>query len=105
MEEIEPDMLVGYNSDYFDIPYLYYRMCIVLGDKAAKRLSPIGITKHAKNNQYWYKKDMYVDIAGVESMDYMRLHKKYGWEDEPSWKLDAIGEKYVGINKSNMKVH
>jgi DNA polymerase elongation subunit (family B) len=99
MEEIEPDMLVGYNSDYFDIPYLYYRMCTVLGDKAAKRLSPIGITKHAKNNQYWYKKDMYVDIAGVESMDYMRLHKKYGWEDEPSWKLDAIGEKYVGINK------
>ena len=99
MEEIEPDMLVGYNSDYFDIPYLYYRMCTVLGDRAAKRLSPIGITKHAKNNQYWYKKDMYVDIAGVESMDYMRLHKKYGWEDEPSWKLDAIGEKYVGINK------
>ena len=99
MEEIEPDMLVGYNSDYFDIPYLYYRMSIVLGDRQAKRLSPIGITKHAKNNQYWYKKDMYVDIAGVESMDYMRLHKKYGWEDEPSWKLDAIGEKYVGINK------
>ena len=99
MEEIQPDMLVGYNSDYFDIPYLYYRMCIVLGDKEARRLSPIGITKHAKNNQYWYKKDMYVDIAGVESMDYMRLHKKYGWEDEPSWKLDAIGEKYVGINK------
>jgi DNA polymerase elongation subunit (family B) len=99
MEEIQPDMLVGYNSDYFDIPYLYYRMCIVLGDKEAKRLSPIGITKHAKNNQYWYTKDMYVDIAGVESMDYMRLHKKYGWEDEPSWKLDAIGEKYVGINK------
>jgi DNA polymerase elongation subunit (family B) len=65
MEEIEPDMLVGYNSDYFDIPYLYYRICIVLGDQEAKRLSPIGIIKHAKNNQYWYKKDMYVDIAGV----------------------------------------
>jgi len=99
MEEIQPDMLVGYNSDYFDIPYLYYRTCIVLGDKEAKRLSPIGIVKHAKNNQYWYTKDMFVDIAGLESMDYMRLHKKYSWEDEPSWKLDAIGEKYVGINK------
>ena len=99
MEEIQPDMLVGYNSDYFDIPYLYYRICNVLGDREAKRLSPINIVKHAKNNQYWYKKDMYVDLAGVESMDYMRLHKKYGWEDEPSWKLDAIGEKYVGINK------
>ena len=99
MEDIEPDMLIGYNSDYFDIPYLYYRICNVLGDSEAKRLSPIGIVKFAKGNQYWYKKDMYVDIAGVESIDYMRLHKKYSWEDEPSWKLDAIGEKYVGINK------
>jgi DNA polymerase elongation subunit (family B) len=29
----------------------------------------------------------------------MRLHKKYSWKDEPSWKLDAIGEKYTGIGK------
>ena len=29
----------------------------------------------------------------------MRLHKKYSWKDEPSWKLDAIGAKYVGLNK------
>ena len=29
----------------------------------------------------------------------MRLHKKYSWKDEPSWKLDAIGEKYTGLNK------
>ena len=99
MEEIQPDILVGYNSDYFDIPYLFYRMCSVLGEKDAKRLSPIGVVKYKKNNQYWYKKDQFVDIAGVESLDYMRLHKKYSWEDEPSWKLDSIGEKYVGINK------
>jgi DNA polymerase elongation subunit (family B) len=29
----------------------------------------------------------------------MRLHKKYSWADEPSMRLDAIGEKYVGMNK------
>ena len=29
----------------------------------------------------------------------MRLHKKFSWADEPSFKLDAIGEKYVGMNK------
>ena len=54
MEDIEPDMLIGYNSDYFDIPYLYYRICNVLCDSEAKRLSPIGILKFAKRNQYWY---------------------------------------------------
>ena len=36
--------------------------------------------------------NQFVDIIGVESLDYMRLHKKYSWKDEPSWKLDAIGE-------------
>ena len=29
----------------------------------------------------------------------MRLHKKYSWADEPSMRLDAIGEKYAGVNK------
>ena len=92
--EIDPDIIVGYNSDYFDIPYLYYRMCNVLGEDWARHLSPIGYVRETP----WFK-DQYIQIAGVESLDYMRLHKKFSWKDEPSWKLDAIGEKYVGINK------
>ena len=44
-------------------------------------------------------KDTFIDIAGVESLDYMRLHKKYSWKDEPSYKLEAIGEKYAKIGK------
>ena len=92
--EIDPDILVGYNSDYFDIPYLYYRMCNVLGEDWARHLSPIGYVRETP----WFK-DQYVQICGVESLDYMRLHKKFSWRDEPSWKLDAIGEKYAGINK------
>ena len=92
--EIDPDIIVGWNSDYFDIPYLYYRIKNVLGTKAASYLSPIGIVRETP----WFK-DQYIQIAGVESLDYIRLHKKYSWADEPSYKLDAIGEKYAGINK------
>jgi len=92
--EIDPDIIVGYNSDYFDIPYLYYRMCNVLGEDWARHLSPIGYVRETP----WFK-DQYIQIAGVESLDYMRLHKKFSWKDEPSWKLDAIGKKYAGINK------
>ncbi|MAR21599.1 MAG: hypothetical protein CMD25_06595 [Flavobacteriales bacterium] len=92
--EIDPDILVGWNSDYFDIPYLYYRMCNVLGEDWARHLSPIGYVRETP----WFK-DQYVQIAGVESLDYMRLHKKFSWADEPSFKLDAIGEKYANIKK------
>ena len=92
--EIDPDILVGWNSDYFDIPYLYYRICNVLGEDIARYLSPIGKVRETP----WYK-DQYIQIAGVESLDYMRLHKKFSWADEPSFKLDTIGEKYAGLNK------
>ena len=97
--EIDPDILVGYNSDFFDIPYLYYRMCNVLGNEWADHLSPLTKVNAKKGNDYFFKRNQFVDIIGVESLDYIRLHKKYSWKDEPSWKLDAIGEKYTGIGK------
>jgi len=92
--EIDPDIIVGWNSDYFDIPYLYHRIKNVLGSRAASYLSPINIVRETP----WYK-DQFIQIAGVESLDYMRLHKKFSWADEPSFKLDAIGEKYAGLKK------
>jgi DNA polymerase elongation subunit (family B) len=92
--EIDPDIIVGWNSDYFDVPYLYYRISNVLGEEFARYLSPIAYCRETP----WYK-DQYIQIAGVESLDYMRLHKKYSWADEPSYKLDDIGAKYTGLNK------
>ena len=99
VRDIDPDILIGYNSDYFDIPYLYYRMCNTIGKEFADHLSPLGKVESKKFSKFFYKQNQYVDIVGVESLDYIRLHKKYSWKDEPSWKLDAIGEKYVGMNK------
>ena len=99
IRDIDPDILIGYNSDYFDIPYLYYRMCNTIGKEFADHLSPLGKVESKKFSKFFYKRNQFVDIVGVESLDYIRLHKKYSWKDEPSWKLDAIGEKYVGMNK------
>ena len=87
--DINPDILIGYNSDYFDIPYLYYRICNVLGEEFANYLSPIG--KVITEKKSWFKtkdgkwistwpRDQFVDIVGVESLDYIRLHKKYSWK-------------------------
>ena len=94
MDAIQPDILVGYNSDFFDIPYLYYRIKNTLGNRYANRISPINIVEEC----FW-DEDMPIRIAGVTSLDYMRLHKKYSFKDEPSYKLDALGEKYVDQKK------
>ena len=96
MEAIAPDILVGYNSDYFDIPYIYYRIKNRLGERTAKRLSPIKVVE--ERDTRWYP-DQPIKIAGVTSLDYMRLHKKYSFMQEPSMKLDFLGEKYVGQKK------
>ncbi len=95
MEEISPDILVCYNSDYFDIPYLFYRMKNVLPKKEVYRLSPIGIIQDTSQ----WNRDGWLNIAGVQSLDYMKLHQKFSFRDEPSFKLDALGEKYCNLNK------
>lgn len=94
-KEINPDILVGWNSDYFDIPYLYFRISQVLGEEFANALSPIDIVR----DESQWNRDGWLNIAGVESLDYMKLHKKFSFRDEPSMRLDAIGEKYVGLGK------
>ena len=99
IRDIDPDILIGYNSDFFDIPYLYYRMCNTIGKEWADQLSPLGVVNSKKYSKYFNKQNRFIDIVGIESLDYIRLHKKYSWKDEPSWKLDAIGFKYAGVNK------
>lgn len=94
LRDIDPDILIGWNSDFFDIPYLYSRICRVFDEEIASYLSPINIIQEA----YWDRNQEY-KIAGLECLDLMNLHKKYSWEDEPSYKLDSIGEKYVGLGK------
>jgi len=93
--EINPDILVGWNSDYFDIPYLYFRISRVLGEEFANALSPIDVVK----DESAWNRNGWLNIAGVESLDYMKLHKKFSFRDEPSMRLDAIGEKYVNLGK------
>jgi DNA polymerase elongation subunit (family B) len=92
---INPDILVGYNSDYFDIPYLYYRMCNIFDSEVAGMLSPIG---WVRDESQW-SDHRWLDIAGLESLDYMKLHKKFSFKDEPSYKLDYLGKKYANLEK------
>jgi len=107
MEKTRPDILVGFNSDYFDIPYLYHRIENTLGEGEGRRLSPIESKEDGKglvqtrplHQPWWTYKDMYVHIDGVESLDYLRLHKKYSWKDEPQNTLDYIGRKYAKLGK------
>lgn len=93
-EEIDPTIICGYNSEFFDIPYLYSRMSKILGSHHAVRLSPL---KKVDEGDFMGVK--YTKIAGVNHLDYMLLFKKYITAQEPSYKLGDIGTKYVNLGK------
>lgn len=88
----EPTIITGWNIDGFDIPYLYSRLCKVLGRKMANVLSPIGIVEQNKRTGIF-------NIAGVSCLDYLPLYKKYTAGEEPSYSLDAISNKELGRGK------
>jgi DNA polymerase elongation subunit (family B) len=93
-ESIDPTIITGWNSGFFDVPYLYYRLCNVLGKEQASRLSPIRKFNFTDRNT-----SQPIEIGGINHLDYMLLFKKFIVKQEPSYKLNDIGEKYVKLGK------
>jgi DNA polymerase elongation subunit (family B) len=93
-EQMDPTIISGWNSEFFDVPYTYNRIAKVLGRSQAERLSPIRkvFVGEADGEQL-------VKIGGINHLDYMLLFKKYVTKQEPSYALGAIGTKYVKLGK------
>jgi len=91
-EQIRPTIISGWNSNGFDVPYLYNRIRQICGQGTANRLSPIGRVKYSDRMER-YK------IAGVSSLDYLDLYKKFTYTQQPNYRLDTIGRLEVGMGK------
>jgi DNA polymerase elongation subunit (family B) len=92
--ELDPTIITGWNSGFFDIPYLYYRIKKVLGETIAATLSPINKIKFTPQFA-----DQPVNLGGINHLDYMLLFKKYIMKQEPSYRLGDIGKKYAKLEK------
>jgi len=97
-EKLDPTIISGWNSEFFDIPYLYYRINKVLGQDMGNYLSPIQKVK-TKIVQTKNGLAEHVIVAGLNHLDYMNLFKKFITKQEPSYALGTIGEKYVKLGK------
>ncbi len=91
--QLDPTIVTGWNSMFFDIPYMYYRISKVLGIDVAKTLSPINKIKITPYSE------QPVSIGGVAHLDYMLLFKKFIVKQEPTYRLGEIGTKYVKLGK------
>lgn len=100
------DILSGYFSSSFDIPYLIGRMYKILGEKETKKLSPWGIIQEKVNKKFnpkfnQYEEDKSYSIIGISSLDFLELFKKHHPKgaSQESYKLDSISEIFIGEKK------
>lgn len=95
---LDPDVITGWNVEFYDIPYLVNRIVRVLGEEYAKELSPWG-----KINDY----EVYIKgkpcpsyrIEGISVLDYMQLYKKFTYKPREKFTLDFICQEELGESK------
>jgi DNA polymerase elongation subunit (family B) len=97
-EDWSPDVISGWNVEFFDIPYLVNRIRSKLGHDQAKRLSPWGILHERSVYSFGRDQQAYVPV-GVSILDYLNLYKKFTYNQQESYKLDHISHVELGEKK------
>ncbi len=95
-----PDIVTGWNVQYFDIMYIITRITNLCGEEVSNRLSPWGnIRKYSR--EVFGKVQSSYNISGVAVIDYMDAFKKFGYKYGPqeSYKLDHIANVVLGEKK------
>lgn len=94
-----PDIISGWNSAFFDLPYIINRINNVLGENAANGLSPCGrvyfrtfMGKFGTQQTQWY-------IDGISCVDYLDIYSRFIFKNQESYKLNHIAEIELGEKK------
>jgi DNA polymerase elongation subunit (family B) len=93
-----PDIITGWNTDFFDVPYLIRRMNRELGETLAKKISPWGLINE-RNTFIKGNEELHYDISGISQLDYLELYKKYTYTKQESYRLDYIAQEELGDKK------
>jgi DNA polymerase elongation subunit (family B) len=95
-----PDVITGWNTKFFDIPYLVNRFRKILGEDDTKKLSPWNFITERKTIINGRQLIAY-SLVGVESLDYIELYKWYapGGKSQESYRLDNIAQVELGEGK------
>ena len=92
----DADVLSGWNSEGFDIPYVIMRTTRVLSKDDTRRMCLWGQLPKQRTFERFGAENLTFDLIGRVHMDYMQLYRKYTYEERHSYSLDAILE-YEGL--------
>jgi len=95
----DADILSGWNSEGFDIPYIVNRIARVLGKDYTRKLCLWGQSPKRRTYESYGKEAETYDLVGRVHLDYMQLYMKYTYNVMHSYSLDAITEHELGEKK------
>ena len=96
----DADILSGWNSEGFDMPYTVNRITKVLSKDDTRRLCLWNQYPKKREYEKYGKKAITYDLVGRVHMDSLELYRKYTYEERHTYRLDAIGEMEVGESKT-----
>ncbi len=88
----DADILSGWNSEGYDIPYTIGRIVRVLSKDDTRRMCLWGQYPKQREFERFGATNITFDLIGRVHLDYMQLYRKYTYEERHSYSLDAIGE-------------
>jgi len=95
----DADILSGWNSEGYDIPYTVNRVSRVLSKDDTRRFCLWGQLPKKREYEKYGKSAVTFDLIGRVHLDSLELYRKYTYEERHTYRLDAIGEIEVGENK------
>ena len=96
----DADILSGWNSEGYDIPYTVNRVSRVLSKDDTRRFCLWKqLPKKREFEKYGKSAETY-DFIGRVHLDSLELYRKYTYEERHTYRLDAIGELEVGEKKT-----
>ena len=96
----DADVLSGWNSEGFDIPYTVNRVTKVLSKDDTRRFCLWKLHPRKREYERYGKTAQTYDLVGRVHLDYLELYRKYTYEERHSYRLDAIAEYELGEKKT-----
>ena len=96
----DADILSGWNSEGFDIPYTVNRVTKVLSKEDTRRFCLWNQFPKKREYEKYGKTAITYDLIGRVHLDSLELYRKYTYEERHTYRLDAIGEMEIGENKT-----
>ena len=94
------DIISGWNSEGYDIPYTVGRIQKVLSSDDTRRLCFWGEKPKKRMFEKYGREQLSYDLIGRVHLDLLELYRKYTYEERHSFRLDAIGEHELGEKKT-----